>query len=49
MLCGKQLTEKGHQFHYNLEGPYGKSCNTLDNVEDANNVGFEGTENMELV
>lgn len=43
-LCGKQLTDKGHWGHYSLKGPYGDSCNTLDNIEDADGVSKKGTE-----
>jgi hypothetical protein len=38
------LTEKGHWGHYSLRGPYGKSCNTVDEIDDGPGVSFEGTE-----
>ena len=48
-LCGKQLTNKGHQGHYNLKGPYGDTCNTLDKIEDGEGVAIPGTEMPERV
>lgn len=38
------LTEKGHQGHYGLKGPYGDTCNSLDNIKDPHGSSFPGTE-----
>jgi hypothetical protein len=43
-LCGKQLTNKGHQGHFLLKGPYGDTCNTLDKIDEPSDVGLVGTE-----
>lgn len=33
-LCGKSLTRLQHYSHYFQTGPFGSSCNTLDNIKD---------------
>ncbi|OMJ79307.1 hypothetical protein SteCoe_20731 [Stentor coeruleus] len=33
-LCSKKLTKDQHYSHYKVSGPFGKTCNTLDQIAD---------------
>lgn len=36
-VCGNELTEAQHYSHYKKNGPFGATCNTTDNIPEANN------------